>query len=58
MVIALLSDVHGNAVGLEAVLGELEALSPDRVVCLGDVAGWDPSPASASGSWPRQAARW
>jgi putative phosphoesterase len=44
MVIALLSDVHGNAVGLEAVLSELEALSPDRVVCLGDVAGWGPKP--------------
>jgi predicted phosphodiesterase len=44
MVIALLSDVHGNAVALEAVLRDLEALGPDRVVCLGDVAGWGPQP--------------
>jgi putative phosphoesterase len=44
MLIALLSDVHGNAVALEAVLKDLEALGPDRMVCLGDVAGWGPQP--------------
>ena len=34
---AILSDIHGNAVALRAVLGELEAEHIDRAVCLGDV---------------------
>jgi putative phosphoesterase len=35
--VAVLSDVHGNAVALEAVLAELEQLRPDLVVFGGDV---------------------
>lgn len=46
MQVALLADVHGNAVALDAVLDELDALAPDRVVSLGDVAS-GPQPAAA-----------
>jgi predicted phosphodiesterase len=33
---ALISDVHGNAIALEAVLADLERDSVDQIVCLGD----------------------
>jgi predicted phosphodiesterase len=35
--LALLSDVHGNAVALRAVLAALEQDAPDAVACLGDM---------------------
>ena len=38
MPLALVSDIHGNDAALAAVVAELERLSIDRVVCLGDVA--------------------
>jgi 3',5'-cyclic AMP phosphodiesterase CpdA len=41
--VAVLSDVHGNAVALAAVLDELEAASPDLVVFGGDLT-WGPLP--------------
>lgn len=44
MRIALLSDVHGNLPALEAVLDDLPDV--DRVVCLGDVVGYNPWPAA------------
>jgi putative phosphoesterase len=36
--LGLISDVHGNAPALEAVLAELEQAGVERLVCLGDVA--------------------
>jgi predicted phosphodiesterase len=42
--IALVSDIHGNSVALDAVLTDLAAEEPDRVVCLGDVALEGPDP--------------
>lgn len=44
MRVALISDIHGNLVGLEAALADLEARSADRIVCLGDVAALGPQP--------------
>ena len=44
MRIALISDVHGNLVALEAVLAQLKGHSPDQIVCLGDVASLGPYP--------------
>ena len=44
MRIALITDIHGNRVALEAVLADLRAQAPDRVVCLGDVAALGPEP--------------
>jgi putative phosphoesterase len=38
MRVALLADIHGNLLGLNAVLDELEREQVDRIVCLGDVA--------------------
>lgn len=36
--VALLSDIHGNLVALEAVLADLKETAPDAIICLGDVA--------------------
>ena len=40
--IGLISDIHGNAAALRAVLTELDTLGVERIVCLGDVAGYGP----------------
>lgn len=40
--IGLLSDIHGNAVALEAVLDDMGDV--DVVVCAGDIVGYGPSP--------------
>lgn len=45
MRIAILSDIHGNAVALRAVLTSLKQSSPDQVVCLGDAIQGGPQPA-------------
>jgi putative phosphoesterase len=41
--VAVISDVHGNAVALEAVLQEIDAEAPDLVVSCGDLT-WGPLP--------------
>lgn len=38
MRIALISDIHGNAIALEAVLAEVDGEEVDRTICLGDIA--------------------
>ena len=43
--IALISDIHGNALALRAVLEDISWRSVDRIVCLGDVVGYGPEPA-------------
>jgi len=35
--IAVFSDVHGNLAALEAVLADIRARKPDRVICAGDL---------------------
>ncbi len=44
MRLALISDLHGNELALEAVLGEIERAGADQVACLGDVATLGPHP--------------
>jgi len=44
MQLGVLSDVHGNRVALEAVLDDMPAV--DKLVCLGDVVGYNPWPAA------------
>lgn len=44
MRIALIADIHGNCVALDAVLAELEAARVDELICLGDVAALGPQP--------------
>jgi hypothetical protein len=45
--IALIADVHGNAVALEAVLDDLAGRRITELVCLGDVAAGGPQPREA-----------
>ena len=47
MRLALISDIHGNTVALEAVLRELRAEAIENVVCLGDIASDGPDPRGA-----------
>jgi len=42
--LAVISDVHGNRVALEAVLDDMPAV--DSLVCAGDVVGYNPWPAA------------
>lgn len=44
MRVALISDIHGNIVSLEAVLADIERQNVDQIVCLGDVATLGPKP--------------
>ncbi len=42
--IAVLSDVHGNLPGLEAILADAERRAVPHVICLGDLVGYGPFP--------------
>ncbi len=44
MQIALISDIHGNLVALEAAMAAIDALHVDHLVCLGDVASMGAQP--------------
>jgi diadenosine tetraphosphatase ApaH/serine/threonine PP2A family protein phosphatase len=44
MTTVLLSDIHANLEALQAVLVEIDARRPRRVLCLGDVVGYGASP--------------
>jgi predicted phosphodiesterase len=44
MRVALISDLHGNEVALEAVLADIGRHGVDRIVCLGDTATLGPRP--------------
>ena len=46
MRIAILSDIHGNLMALDAVMTDIESQSPDQIWCGGDLA-W-------GGPWPRE----
>jgi predicted phosphodiesterase len=42
--VALISDIHANAVALRAVLEDIRRIGVDQIVCLGDVADLGPQP--------------
>ncbi|MEO5618407.1 MAG: metallophosphoesterase family protein, partial [Candidatus Eisenbacteria bacterium] len=44
MLLAILSDIHGNLEALDTVLADLDRRKPDAVVCLGDFVGYGASP--------------
>lgn len=44
MRVALISDIHGNAVALDAALADITRLGADTIICLGDVAVLGPQP--------------
>ncbi len=41
---AVISDIHGNAVALRAVLADIAERGIDRIICLGDIIGYGPDP--------------
>jgi len=45
MKIAIISDIHGNCLALETVLGDIKKVGVDSLVCLGDVVQGGPQPA-------------
>ena len=44
MRVAVISDIHGNLVALEATLAAIADEEPDEIWCLGDVVGYGPRP--------------
>src|SRR5918997_5052521 len=44
MLIALVSDVHGNLPAFQAVLADVDARGPDEIWCLGDLVGYGAQP--------------
>jgi predicted phosphodiesterase len=48
MRVAIISDIHGNAVGLEAALADLKPGDYDQMVCLGDAIQGGPQPAEVA----------
>lgn len=44
MKIALISDIHGNYVALQAVLADIRKNAVEKIICLGDVATLGPEP--------------
>ncbi|CAN5807396.1 metallophosphoesterase family protein [soil metagenome] len=42
--VAVLTDIHGNLSALEAALGRVVELAPDRILCGGDLVGYGPRP--------------
>lgn len=48
--IALLGDIHGNALALEAAIARIEAARPDRLAILGDLVLNGPRPAEVVGA--------
>lgn len=45
MKLALVSDIHANLPALRAVLDDIAAAGVDRIVCLGDIVGYNAQPA-------------
>ncbi|MFW5915568.1 MAG: metallophosphoesterase [Planctomycetota bacterium] len=45
MRIAFISDIHGNLQAWKAVHSDILAQDVDRIICLGDIVGYGPSPA-------------
>ncbi len=45
MRLALISDIHANLEALEATLADIATQSVDRIVCLGDIVGYNTRPA-------------
>lgn len=46
MRLALISDIHANLEALQATLADIAARGVDRIVCLGDIVGYNANPAA------------
>jgi putative phosphoesterase len=49
MLLGVISDIHSNLPALEAVLAALERLRPGRIICAGDIVGYNASPDDVCG---------
>lgn len=47
MRVAVIADIHGNTVALDAVLADIASETVDQIICLGDVAATGPQPVQA-----------
>jgi predicted phosphodiesterase len=56
MIHAVISDIHANAIALEAVLADAASCGAGSVVCLGDIVGYGPEPEKAVDAIRRSAA--
>ena len=45
MKLALVADIHANLEALQATLADIALRAPDRIVCLGDIVGYNTRPA-------------
>lgn len=57
MLVAILSDIHGNLEALTAVWADMAAFAVDEVVCLGDMVGYGPNPDEVLASVRERGAR-
>ena len=57
MLVAILSDIHGNLEALKAVWADMAAFAVDEIVCLGDMIGYGPDPDEVLQSVRRRGAR-
>ncbi len=44
MLYAVISDIHSNLEALTASLNEIDRIKADKIVCLGDIVGYNPNP--------------
>jgi len=44
MLIGIIADLHANLEATRAVFDELDRIAPDKIVCLGDLAGYNANP--------------
>lgn len=57
MRLAIISDIHANLEALSATLAEIATVGVDRIICLGDIVGYNANPAEciallrAAGAW-------
>ena len=56
MIRAVISDIHANAIALEAVLADAASCGAESIVCLGDIVGYGPEPEKAVDAIRRSAA--
>src|SRR5262245_42723392 len=54
--IAIVSDIHGNLLALQAVLEDARSAGADTTWCLGDIVGYGPEPVACLGILREQAA--
>lgn len=47
MKVAIIADIHGNAVALRTALSAIEEENPDQIICLGDVVANGPQPSES-----------